>query len=53
MFASMIELTWLAIFNTVNSEIFAMFLFLRNFAYVKFPGNKTLAKWPDHSVICW
>ena len=30
---------------TVNSEIFARVLFLRNFADAEFRENKTLAKW--------
>ena len=30
---------------TVNSEIFAMVLILRNFADVKFRRNETLTKW--------
>ena len=40
--------------NTVNSEIFARTLILRNFAYAKyakFRENKTLAKWQNHSVV--
>ena len=37
--------------TTVNSEIFAKLYFSRNFAYVKFRENKTLAKWQNHSVI--
>ena len=35
---------------TVNSEIFARVLFSRNFAYAKFPENKILTKWRNHSV---
>ena len=31
--------------STVNSEILARILFLRNFVDVKFHENKTLAKW--------
>ena len=31
--------------DTVNKEIFARVLFSRNFAYVKFCENNTLAKW--------
>ena len=36
---------------TVNSEYFARVLFLRNFAYAKFRGNNTLAKWQNHSAV--
>ena len=36
---------------TVNSEIFARVLFLKNFADVKFCENKTLIKWQNHSVV--
>ena len=36
---------------TVDWEIFARVLFLRNFAYAKFRENEALAKWRDHSVI--
>ena len=42
-----------AILFTVNSEIFARGLFSRNFAYAMFRGNKTLARWQNHSVIYW
>ena len=37
--------------NTVNSEIFAMVLFSRNFAYAKFRENKILTIWRNHSVV--
>ena len=36
---------------TVNFEVFTRTLFSRNFAYAKFPENKTLAKWQNHSVV--
>ena len=39
--------------HTVNSEIFATVLISRNFAYAKFRGIKTLAKWQNHSVVYW
>ena len=40
------------VFNTtVNSEIFEMVLFLRNFAYAKFRKNKILTNWRNHSVV--
>ena len=38
---------------TVNSEIFARFLFSRNFAYAKFHENKILAILRNHSVVYW
>ena len=34
--------------NTVDSEIFAMVLFSRNFAFAKFRENEILAKWQNH-----
>ena len=37
--------------GTINSEIFARVLFLRNFAYAKFLEKKILAKWQNHSVV--
>ena len=41
--------------NTVDSEIFVRVLFLRNFAYAyaKFPENKTIGKWQNHSEVYW
>ena len=43
---------WLSIlFFTVNSEIFAMVLFSRNFAAAKFRENKSLAKWRNHCTV--
>ena len=36
---------------TVNSEILARVLFLRNFAYVKFLENNTLAICQNHSFV--
>ena len=38
-------------YNTVNSEIFARVLLLRNFAKVNFRVNKILAKWRNHFVL--
>ena len=40
----------LACVYTVNSEIFVLTLFSRNFAYAKFGENKTLAKWQNHCM---
>ena len=37
--------------GTVNWEIFARVLFMRNFAYAKFHANKIIAKWRKHSVV--
>ena len=37
--------------NAVTSEIFLRVLFSRGFVYAKFPENKILSKWQDHSVI--
>ena len=42
-----------ACWATVNLEIFARFLFSRNFPYAKFCENKFLAKWRIHSVLYW
>ena len=39
--------------HTVNSEIFASVLFLRNFLYAIFRENKILAKWRNNSVVYW
>ena len=39
------------LWDTVDSDIFARVLFSRNFAYAKFPENKILAKWRNHSVV--
>ena len=36
---------------SVNSEIFAMVLFSRNFANAKFREHRTLVKWRNHYVI--
>ena len=36
--------------NTVNSEFFARFLFLQNFAFARFCENKILAKWQNDFV---
>ena len=37
--------------RTVNLEIFARILFMRNFVDVKFRENKNLAKWRKHFVL--
>ena len=37
----------------VNSEIFARFLFSRNFANAKLRESKILAKWQNRSVVYW
>ena len=37
--------------NTLNSEVFARFLFSRNFAYAKFREYKTIPKWQKHYVV--
>ena len=48
---SMYSLHSLYSLHTVNSEIFAMVLFSRNFAYAKFRGNKILTNRLNHSVV--